>query len=387
MKRWHRNGAARVVFTGALALLMTAGVGYRAEAFGPPVVTAPPPASPTAPAASQPPPTKVQGPVAAPAPATVAAPVPAPPTSPLGDGEAVVGPSTPPTAPKLAEARLHFQQGVALFRDQNFDAALAEFRGAYGISGEPIVLYNLGLTFKALFRYAEAIDVLDRYLTESAVQRHPVAKERRAEVESLVAEMRSLMADVTIAVKPADATLRIDGRPASLGVEGIAKLPAGTHVIEANAADHMALRREITVVAGTPQTLSLDLAVIPHSGHVTITAAQIGAHVSIDGRDMGAVPVTVELGVGGHQVEVMAPGYMPGRSELAVAAGQSRTVTIVLELPPPPETTPFYHRWWFWGGVGVVAAATVATILLIPEKKQGPLSGTLGIADTTITTP
>jgi len=199
--------------------------------------------------------------------------------------------------------------------------------------------------------------------------------------------MRSLLADVTVVLSPADAALRIDGRPTTLGVDGVVKLPAGTHVLEATAPDHAAGRREITVVAGTPQSVPLELAAIPHTGHVTITASQIGAHVSVDGRDLGASPVTIELGAGGHQVEVIAPGYLPGRSELAVAPGQSRTVTIVLELPPPPEVTPFYHRWWFWTGAAVVAAATVTTILLWPASKQGPLSGTLGIANTTVTTP
>lgn len=342
----------RALLSGAICVLL-ASVAMPAWAFGPPAVVPQP-----------------------------AAPAPAAPTAPAMSGDAIVGPSAPPTPANLAEARLHFQQGVALFRDQNFDAALAEFRGAYGISGEPVVLYNVGLTFKALFRYAEAIEILERYLSESASHGHPVPKERRTEVETLVNEMRSLLSDVTVVLSPADATLRIDGRPMALGVDGVVKLPAGTHVLEAVAPDHAAARREITVVAGTPQSVPLELAAIPHTGHVTISASQIGAHITVDGRDLGASPVTVELGAGGHQVEVTAPGYMPGRSELAVAPGQSRTVTIVLELPPPPETAPFYHKWWFWTGAAVVAAATVTTILLWPASKQGPLSGTLGIANT-----
>lgn len=372
----------------------------RAEAFGPPARVASPAAAPAAPPApvSTAPATPVHAapvapahaaPAAAPPPASSppanpapANPAPIPPPSPVV-GSVASGPSTPPTAAKLAEARLHFQQGVALFKEQNFDAALAEFLGAYGISGEPIVLYNMALTFKALFRYSEAMDILERYLAESAAHGHPVARERRAEVESIIAEMRSLLADVTIVLTPPDAALRIDGRPMSLDVQGIVKLPAGSHVIEAGAADHAAGRREITVVAGTAQTVSLDLVAIPHTGHVTITAAQIGARIAVDGRDLGPAPVTIELAAGGHQVEVGAPGYAPTRSELAVAAGQARTVNIVLQLPPAPETAPFYHRWWFWAGVGVAAAATVGTILLLPEKKQGPLAGTLGIADTT----
>ncbi len=359
----------------ALAGLMS--VASRADAFGPPARVAPPPAAPAAPAAPSAP--------AAPA-ARATAPAPAQ-TPPPAGGSAVTGPSTPPTAARLAEARLHFQQGVALFKEQNYDAALAEFLGAYGISGEPVVLYNMALTFKALFRYSEAMDTLERYLAESAGHGHPVARERRAEVESIIAEMRSLLADVTIVLTPADAALRIDGRPTSLDVQGIVKLPAGSHVIEAGAPDHVAGRREITVVAGTAQTVALDLAAIPHSGHVTISASEIGARVAVDGNDLGPAPVTVELAAGGHQVEVVAPGFAANRSELAVAAGQSRTVTIVLQLPQVAETAPFYHRWWFWAGVGVAAAATVGAILLLPERKQGPLSGTLGVADTTVTNP
>src|SRR3569623_2032997 len=353
------NPMACALLGGAVCLLL-ASAAAPAWAFGPPVVVAQPAApAPGAPAA---------GPVAA-------------------GGDAIVGPSTPPIPAYLVEARLHFQQGVALFRDQNFDAALAEFRGAYGISGEPVVLYNVGLTFKALFRYAEAIDILERYLSESTGRGHPVAKERRAEVEALVSEMRSLLADVTVVLSPADATLRIDGHPTALAVDGVVKLPAGTHVLEATAPDHASARREITVVAGTPQSVPLELAAVPHTGHVTISASQIGAHINVDGRDLGASPVTLELGEGGHQVVVAAPGYMPGRSELAVAPGQSRTVTIVLESPPPPEPTPIYHRWWFWSGAAAGAAATVTTILLWPASKQGPLSLTLGIANTTVTSP
>jgi hypothetical protein len=333
--------------------------------------------APAAPAATSKAPSSAAAPGSAPALKT-SGPAPAP-TS-LG------GPSSPPTPAKLAEARLHFQQGVALFKEQNYDAALAEFHGSYGISGEPIVLYNLGLTYKALFRYGEAMEILERYLAESASHGHPVVKERRAEVESIVAEMRSLLADVTIVLTPPDAALHIDGRLVTLGIDGVVKLPAGSHVIEAGAPDYMSGRRELTVVAGTPQTVPLALAAIPRTGLVTITTSQIGARIMVDGKELGPAPVTVELGAGGHQVVVTAPGYAPGRSELAVAAGQARTVNIVLDLPPVArETNPFYERWWFWAGVGVVAAGTLGTILLWPERTQGPLVGTLGNANTTVT--
>ena len=281
-----------------------------------------------------------------------------------------------------AQARLHFQQGVALYQEQNYDAALAEFLGAYSLSSEPIVLYNLGLTYKALFRYAEAIDTLERYLSESSAKGHPVSKERRVEVESIVVEMKSLLAEVTLVIMPPDAALRIDGRAVTLGIEGIVKLAAGSHTIEAAAADYKPGKSEITVVAGTPQKVSLALVAIPRTGHVKIAAAQIGARVSVDGLDAGPAPVERELLAGGHQVVVTAPGYAPYRSELVVAAGQARELIVTLDLPPPPpgDTRPVYRRWWFWAGVGVLAAGA-GTVLLLPEHTQEPLPGSLGLAN------
>jgi hypothetical protein len=304
--------------------------------------------------------------------------------APVAPPPAAAAPSTAASvsAAKLAEARLHFQQGVALYKDQNFDAALAEFQGAYAISGEPVVLYDLGLTQKALFRYGEAIETLEKYLSDSAARGQTIAKARRAEVETSVSEMKSLLADVTLVVKPPEAAVLVDGRAVTLDVEGIVKLAAGSHVVEASAPDHVADKRTLTVVAGTPQTVTLALAAVPRTGRARVQAAQVGARVAIDGKDVGPAPVETELLAGGHTVEVTAPGFAPDRIELVVAVGQARTVTVTLEPPraPAPTWPAVFHRWWFWAAVGGVAAATTATILLWPTKTEGPLSGSLGTA-------
>jgi hypothetical protein len=194
--------------------------------------------------------------------------------------------------------------------------------------------------------------------------------------------MRSLLADVTMVIRPPEALLRIDGRPVTMGIEGIVKLSAGSHALEATAADHAPARRDIVVVAGTPQTVALTLTPIPRTGHVRITSSQIGARVDVDGRSLGPAPVEVELLAGGHQVEVTAPGFAPGRSELVVAAGQSRNVLVTLERPAAAAgaSQAFYNKWWFWAGVGTAAVVTGAVVLIQPT--QGPLNGTLGTART-----
>jgi hypothetical protein len=309
-----------------------------------------------------------------------------------GPGAAPSAPDAPPASPppaapsaaKLGEARLHFQQGVALYKEQSFDAALAEFQGAYAISAEPVVLYNLGLTHKALFRYVEAVDALERYLAESAARGQPVAKARRAEVEKLVAEMRSLLADVTLVVKPADAAVTVDGRPVALGLEGVVKLAAGSHVVEATAPDHVADKRALTVFAGVAQTVALTLAEVPHTGRLRVQAAELGARVAVDGKDAGPSPVELELVAGGHSVEVAAPGFVTSRQEVVVAVGQSRVVAVTLERPraPEPPAAPLYRKWWFWAGVGAAAVAVGTTTALVMRSPgtEGPLNGSLGTA-------
>lgn len=297
----------------------------------------------------------------------------------------MVPPAPPPVTPAaLAEARLHFQQGVVLYQEQNYGAALAEFEGAYAISREPIALYNIGLTYKALFRYQESVDALAKYLVEGGARVPGIPREKRSEVERLITEMKSLLADVTIVRQPASAAITIDGRSVTLGADGVIKLAAGLHVIEAGAPDYVSGRREITVVAGRPQSVSLILAPIPRSGHVRVSASQIGARVSIDGRDLGPAPVEADLLAGGHQLDVVAPGFAPSRTELVVAAGQTREITIVLDPPSQPAgPTPVYHKWWFWVGVGAAAAAATTTaVMLAPASTQDPLIGSLGATNT-----
>jgi PEGA domain len=324
------------------------------------------------------------GPVAPPrfAPPTVL-PAPLPPAPVPADkpSPAPASSTPPPPASKLSEARLHFQQGVALFQDQNYDASLAEFEGAYVISKEPIVLYNMGLTYKALFRYPESIEKLTMYLDEAGARVPAISRDKKSEVEKLIADMKSLLADVTLVVSPAGAAVTMDGRPVIMGLDGVVKVAAGSHAIAASATDFALARREIIVVAGTPQTVSLTLTPVPRGGHVRVAATQIGARVSIDGREVGPAPVDLDLLAGGHQLDVSAPGFVPHHGEIVVAAGQSRDVAVSLEPPRGGDTAPFYHRWWFWAGVAA-AATTTTVIVLAPHPTQSPLPGTIGTTGT-----
>src|SRR4051812_18470048 len=162
--------------------------------------------------------------------------------------------------PALADAKRHFDQAVALFNDGDFGGALAEFEASYKIRPSAGVLYNIGLTQKALYRYDEALASLRKYLVDA----QKVPKDKRAEVTQLISEMQALLATVTFAVQPAGTVVTVDGRTLgqapSLGSYGVA---AGTHTFEFAAEGYKPTKQELKVVAGQPLTVTVSLEKIP----------------------------------------------------------------------------------------------------------------------------
>lgn len=264
-----------------------------------------------------------------------------------------------------AEARRHFEQGVALYNAGDFNGALAEFEASYRGRPLPEVRFNIGLTQKALFRYSEAIETLRRQLAEDG----GLSSERRVVIDRLVREMEALLAPVTVRLSPASAQLLIDGRSAAAGV---LRLPAGHHQLSAAAEGHRPLHREIIVSAGTPLQIDLALEPLQRTGRVRITSAPPRAAAEIDGSRAGATPVDAELPAGGHTLRLTAPGWRPYVGELLVGAGQQRQIEIRLERASTARSL-----WWLWT-FGAIALAGAATAVAVTQSvPQSPIDGTL----------
>lgn len=281
---------------------------------------------------------------------------------------------------KLEEARRHFEQGVALFEEGNFTAALAEFQAAHSTAPASTILFNIGLTYKALYRYPEAVETLERYLVEGSADGQ-MKPDRRAQVIQLVAEMKSLLAPVTFALSPTNAKVSVDGRNTPLPANHTVALAAGSHQVEVSAPGHTPERREFSIAAGTPTTLEFRLVAIPRTGKVRITSSQPNTRLSIDGQSRGFAPQEIELDAGGHQLEARADGFEPFRSELMLAAGQARNIDVELQLPAVAEGRAIYQRWWFWTGLGTAVLGGTAAAFLLRPGLQAPLGATLSTYD------
>jgi hypothetical protein len=277
---------------------------------------------------------------------------------------AVAQPKPDPRVQEEAAAR--YDRGVKLFDAGDYTGALAEFEAVYKLTSRWEVLFNVAVTQKKLFRYGAAVRTLERYLAEGGAG---IDAPRRQAVERELAEIRALVAEITVIVEGAPARIEVDGlyegdtplsRPLLLG--------SGRHVIRASRDGELPDERSVDVVSGQNATVTLTPRPRPvekRTASVTIDSNPPGATLVIDGKPVGKAPWTGELEQGGHRVRATIDGYSPADQEVSVAGGQTRRVTIDLVVLPPPVAPPLYKRPWFWVGVGALTAAAVATTVLV----------------------
>lgn len=161
----------------------------------------------------------------------------------------------PPVADR-AEARRHFQLGVAAYTAGRWAAALEEFQGAYRLAPHPSVRVNIANCYAHLDRPTDALVHFEQFLAES-----PSAPDAQVtEVESQINQLRARVGELQLVVTPASVpglAVTLDGQTVSLGRP--VHLAPGHHVVEALAEGHTTLRREIEAVAGQAQVLTLAL--------------------------------------------------------------------------------------------------------------------------------
>jgi len=149
------------------------------------------------------------------------------------------------------EAGKHFGRGVSLYDEADYRAALVEFRRAYEIAPNAVVLYNIGETYYQLQNYAAALTALERYLAES-----PSTAEHRADVAKTLDILRSRVGKIAITTNVPGCEVTVDDEfvgksplaqpvPVSIGRRKITAmrsgLPPDTRFVEVAAGDTAAI--------------------------------------------------------------------------------------------------------------------------------------------------
>ncbi|MDB4927716.1 MAG: TonB-dependent receptor, partial [Myxococcaceae bacterium] len=175
----------------------------------------------------------------------------------VGRGAGAQTPGEGPSVADRAEARRHFQLGVAAYTRGQWAPALEEFRSAYRLAPHPSVRVNMANCYDHLDRPSEAILNFEQFLAES-----PTAPEAQiTQVEAQISALRTRVGELQITVVPFDAmglAVTLDGQAISLGRP--AHVAPGHHVIEALGEGFATAHREVDVAAGQAQVINLALA-------------------------------------------------------------------------------------------------------------------------------
>ncbi|MBL8679012.1 MAG: tetratricopeptide repeat protein [Myxococcales bacterium] len=100
-------------------------------------------------------------------------------------------------------------RGSALLESMDMAAAIPLLEQAVRERAGPLAYYNLGLAYRAVGRYREAIDVWDRYLQAPEEQAPP---ERLAAVRQERQALEAQCLRVQLRFAPSNATVTVDGR-------------------------------------------------------------------------------------------------------------------------------------------------------------------------------
>jgi hypothetical protein len=249
-------------------------------------------------------------------------------------GVAVADPVEPASDPARARARALMQEGAHQMDDRQYDKAVESFGEAYRLVPSPKVLFNLGIAYLSVARYADALGALEGFLEgQTDAPAASLATARRH-----IVDLRAKVVTLEIKSDRPGAELSLDGRSYGfVTFDHPLTIDPGPHELRARAGNET-VEQALTTQPGQSAAVTLTFAIAPSA---TPAAAVV------------APP--------------LAPAPAPG--------------LLVTTEPAPVGRRPLYRRPWLWVVVGG-AVATVAVILAVTlsrtdyptvdAKVQGP---------------
>jgi tetratricopeptide (TPR) repeat protein len=224
--------------------------------------------------------------------------------------------------PERARAKALLQEGARQMDERQYDRAVESFTEAYRLVPSPKVLYNLGIAYLSVARYADALDALERFLAGA-----PDAPEANlATARRHVADLRGKVSTLAIKSDQPGADLTLDGRARGVVTfDHELTIDAGPHELRARAGD-ATLEERFTAVAGQRATLELSFA------------------------------------------KAAAPGAPP-----VLMAPPADAPPPLVDVASTPARAPLTRRPVFWVVVGAAAVVATAVILtLVLSKTEYP---------------
>jgi hypothetical protein len=261
-------------------------------------------------------------------------------------------------ADEKAEAKRHFEAGLALAEAEDFPAAAVEFESSVALFPTKMGLFNLANCYKALHRYAEALDTIVRLKNSFAGK---LGADLEREVIDFERSVTALVGRLEVKVEPAGAAVLVDGK--SVGAAPLAEpllLGPGDHEVKVELKGYRPETRKVRVTSRGRESILVEL--VP-------AATEPGAAVEVP--ETGGGDERAPADEGGK----LGPGALITAVALTVGFGVT-TIALGVKAGDKAEEAKDAHDQAMMDGaeklqtsgrvmLGLTGAALVATVVLV----------------------
>lgn len=227
------------------------------------------------------------------------------------------------------QARTQFDLGVRLAERGQWSGARTAFNAAYEASKNPRVLFNVAIAERQMQRFAAAIDLFNRELTEG---KGVLSPEEEKDIRAIIAGLESLIGSVVIEVSEPGADVYVDSdRVGQSPLPSALRFPIGKHNVRVSKSG---FSDAIDAVEVKPrESAKLTMKLVPYVKTTLVTVNVVGAPnavVKIDGREVGPAPYKGQVIVSAepHQFTAEAPGYVATTQAAVVREGEPLSLTL-----------------------------------------------------------
>jgi hypothetical protein len=231
-----------------------------------------------------------------------------------------------PDEGRKGEARGHFERGLELSDDQAWDAAYAEYVASIGIYPTKAATKNAALCLRMMHRYAEALDMLERFL------RFPnLTDGDRAFSDRETKDIQRFVGLLVVRGADAGAQISVDGGDRGrTPLAGPLRVTAGSHIVRVFKPGFAPIEREFVLAGGQTVAVDVKLEPVTEPGRLRVIAqGGARAQVLIDGAAVGPAPWEGPVGAGVHTAALKGDGNM-GTQPASVPVKLNETATITL---------------------------------------------------------
>jgi len=189
----------------------------------------------------------------------------------------------PPATNEAARvaARAKVQEGARVFERGQMADALARFDEAYALFPSALIQYNRAQALRGMGRNIEAADALEQFLAEAPA----AGRDKRAEAQQDLAELRRKLGSIRIACAVAGAMVVLDGR--EIGETPLAKpvrVDVGKRDLTVRKAGRQTFHASVDVTPQSEQKVEVALEAVPAPIELNRTPAPVGVGLESDAK-------------------------------------------------------------------------------------------------------